>query len=761
MSNSNDPNTSRRAFVRNILASGVTVQTGVWSSLVGALSTIVSDDANAQIQSHSFWKKKAAGGNYAFGQNTYGAWGDGTTTTNSSGRLIGTTSWTYLVSGDQFAIGLKPDGTLWGTGKAATYGMLGQNNKTNRSSWVQIGTGKSFTQVTASAQTVHAIATDGQMWAWGNNSSRKLANGNSTSVSSPVQVLGTNSWAQVSSSNNATIAIRNDGLLFCAGDYSYTFELGIGDPAGVTYRSSFVQIGTKSWSQISSGNQYTLAIDTAGALHGWGTSEYHETGLGTNLNYPGPISPTQFATGFSKVSAGSNHCLGIKTDGTMWSWGLNSFGQNGTIGSAGYSPQQVPGTYTRLTNNMLYFLTGAIKSSAGASTWGENLYGGMGINSNNNYKLSPVQVVTHGSSFVQISSGTYHTMGINQLGQLFGTGGNFAGQLGNGASSNKNSPVQIAGSWTQVMASLYFTAGIRSDGTLWSWGWNSTGELGNSVPAGQDSSCYCSSPVQVTVANSWSQVSTGYYHMGAISTTGALYLTGLGYDGQLGNGSSNYITTLTQVGTSSWSQVSCGSYHTLAIGIDGSLWGTGWNAYGQLGNNGTSSRSTLVQIGTQSWSQISAGNSNSAAIRSDGTLWVWGDNTKGQLARDTTLGVSSPVQVAGSWTQIVCGYDSMIGMKTDGTVWSWGGNGYGCLGTNADHITMKAIPGSWIQAFAGFAFSVALRNDYTLWAWGFNLYGQLGQGDTSSRYSPVQISGSWTMLTGSTSYGDFFQAKKI
>jgi alpha-tubulin suppressor-like RCC1 family protein len=200
---------------------------------------------------------------------------------------------------------------------------------------------------------------------------------------------------------------------------------------------------------------------------------------------------------------------------------------------------------------------------------------------------------------------------------------------------------------------------VKTDGTLWTWGNNSSGQLGDGTVT------HKSSPAQtVASSTSWSQVSCGYFHTGAIKTDGTLWLWGKNTSGQLGDNtvSSRSSPVQTVAGGTTWSQLSCGYDFTAAIKTDGTLWLWGNNAYGQLGDNTNAvNKSSPIQTitGGTTWKSVSADWWNTGAVKTDGTLWMWGHNAYGQLGDNTVAAKSSPIQtVAGgtNWRTVACGY---------------------------------------------------------------------------------------------------------
>jgi len=289
--------------------------------------------------------------------------------------------------------------------------------------------------------------------------------------------------------------------------------------------------------------------------------------------------------------------------------------------------------------------------------WGRNSVGQLADGGTFIDRSSPIQTVSGGTNWNQVSSGSNHTAAIKTDGTLWLWGNGSTGQLGNNSTSNRLSPVQtVSGgtNWKQVVGGTGNTAAIKTDGTLWLWGYNLGGELGDTTTTIR------SSPVQtVSGGTNWKQVSSGEYRTAAIKTDGTLWLWGTGNYGVLGNNFTNWRSSPVQTvsGGTNWKQVSCGRHHTAAIKTDGTLWLWGRNNYGQLGNNSTTNVSSPIQTvsaGTN-WKQVSNGSDYITAIKTDGTLWAWGENTFGELGTNSTTNVSSPVQtVAGgaNWKQI-------------------------------------------------------------------------------------------------------------
>lgn len=346
---------------------------------------------------------------------------------------------------------------------------------------------------------------------------------------------------------------------------------------------------------------------------------------------------------------------------SLWTWGDNS--PNGQLGdnttTSKSSPVQTIAAgidWKSVASGNDYMV--AIKRDRSLWVWGLNTNGQLGTN-NTTIRSSPVQTIAGGSVWVQASAGQAHTASVKTDGTLWLWGLNGSGQLGDNTSTSKSSPVQTVtggSNWAQVSCGGEFTAAVKTDSTLWLWGLNDFGALGDNSVTKK------SSPVQTVAGGSnWRRVACGTNYTAAIKTDGTLWLWGRNASGQLGDNTSTDKSSPVQTvtGGSNWSQVACGANHTAAIKTDGTLWMWGNNGNGQLGTNNTTWQSSPVQTvaGGSNWAYVACGAFYTAAIKTDGTLWLWGGNDSGQLGDNTTVDKSSPVQTVISdkrWVSVSC-----------------------------------------------------------------------------------------------------------
>jgi alpha-tubulin suppressor-like RCC1 family protein len=354
------------------------------------------------------------GGLWVWGRGTSGGLGDNTITHRSSPiqTVAGGTNWKEVLAGG----GIKTDGSMWRWGYNA-FGDLGISSTTHRSSPVQVvGTG-TWKQATYGG----GVKTDGSLWSWGYNGYGDLGDNTRTDRTSPVQtVAGGTNWKQYSRGGSHAGGLKTDGTLWMWGANANFSGVGLGQLGDdtSTHRSSPVQvIGTGSWKMFEASNYYSAGIKTDGTLWLWGDGGWGVFGNNLFDKQSSPIQTIAGGTNWRTVSCGSRHVVAIKTDGTLWVWGSNSFG--GPLGTG---------------NNISYY--------------------------------SPVQTIAGGTNWKRVSAGTYTTSAIKTDGSLWSWGHNGYGQLGDGTITNRSSPVQtISGgsNWKNVMTSSRATYAIRED----------------------------------------------------------------------------------------------------------------------------------------------------------------------------------------------------------------------------------------------------------------------------------------------------------
>ncbi|WP_157209257.1 RCC1 domain-containing protein [Mariniflexile maritimum] len=361
--------------------------------------------------------------------------------------------------------------------------------------------GQCWTTIDAGFSHTLGISNDGHLWAWGLNSNGQLGDGTNTNKNNPIQITTDNDWKSISAETNHTVALKTNKTLWAWGNNVHG---QIGDGTNIN-KNIPTQIGTdNNWEILSTGGgDHTFAIKTDGTLWGWGDNSYGQLGDNTNES---KNTPTQIgnSTNWDIISIGADHTVAIKTDGTLWAWGKNNFGQLGD------------GTFTD--------------------------------------KNAPVQIGSD-TNWEYISSSNNHTVAKKSNGTLWAWGLNNNGQIGDGTSTDKNTPTQIGSdnNWQSAVAGGGHTIGIKMDGSLWAWGLNNAGQLGNGTSTNYG--VPNPSPIQITASYNWQNIFVGGNHSLAINSDNNIFAFGNNFSGQYGDGTNVSENTPTLVNCSTLSIV--------------------------------------------------------------------------------------------------------------------------------------------------------------------------------------------------------------
>jgi alpha-tubulin suppressor-like RCC1 family protein len=347
----------------------------------------------------------------------------------------------------------------------------------------------------------------------------------------------------------------------------------------------------------------------------WGANASAQLGINNTSPRTTPVTTLAGGTNWKQVDGGAAHTAAIKIDGTLWTWGRNyiygTLGDNTTTNKCTPVTTFLGGTnWKQVSCGALN--TAAIKTDGTLWTWGWNSYGQLGINISGSNRVTPVTTFSGGTNWKQVDAGGNHIVAIKTDGTLWTWGRNNNGQLGVNDTINRSTPVQVFGNatnWKQVSCGNDHIGAIKTDGTLWTFGRNSVGQLGVNDTTNR------LTPIPTsTGGTNWKQVSCGYNFTSAIKTDGTLWSWGWNAYGQLGvndsGGTLNRTTPVTTfAGGTNWKQISCGYSHTSAIKTDGTLWVWGRNNNGQLGVNDTTQRNTPITAftGGNNWKQVSSG----------------------------------------------------------------------------------------------------------------------------------------------------------
>ncbi|MBL9191582.1 MAG: fibronectin type III domain-containing protein [Opitutaceae bacterium] len=500
---------------------------------------------------------------------------------------------------------------------------------------------------------------------------------------------------------------------------------------------------------IAAGTSHSLGLRADGTVWAWGLNTNGQLGDSSTTNREAPVAVSAL-TGVAAVSAGASHSLALKTDGTVRAWGLNT---NGRLGDGTTTQRTSPVAVSTITGITAVAAGGshslALKSDGTVWAWGLNTNGQLGDGSTTQ-RTSPVQIASF-TGVIAIAAGTSHSLALKSDGTVWAWGLNTNGRLGDGTTTQRTSPVQVSTitSITAIAAGGSHSMALKSDGTVWNWGLNSNGQLGDGTTTQR------TSPVQIGSFGSVASIGAGNTHSLAVKSDGTTWSWGLNSNSQLGDGTTTQRTAPVQVPSLTIGlKVAAGGTHSLVLTTSGTVVALGNDASGQLGDGvATNLRPKLIQSGTFiDVLKVAAGTSHTVALREGGTVWTWGLNTNGQLGDGSTTLRVLPVQVTTltTVTAVAAGASHSLAAKADGTAWAWGLNTNGQLGDNSttqrtSPVQVSTLTGTTAVA-AGGSHSLALKSDGTVRSWGLNTNGQLGDASTTQRLVPVSVA----TLTGIT-----------
>jgi len=696
-------------------------------------------------------------GVWAWGNNLNGQLGTGNNVSTNRPVLVTSIGAAEAVAaGGSHSLALMTDGTVraWGLNSS---GQLGNGNNTSTNRPVTVSGLSGIVQVAGGGAHSLALRADGTVWAWGLNSSGQLGNNSTTSANTPVQVIGLSNVVEIAAGNTHSLAKKADGTVWAWGDNAAgQMGVGIGTPYALTPKQTSIVLGGVP-SPLGGGFLHSTMIKYSGAMWSCGDNVLGEIYLGGSI--VGTNRPTQAANAGYVMVAANNHAdttLGMKVDGTVWTWGDNRFGQLGIGSSVSYT--NVPVLVTALTNVQMIALGGDINDTD-----------------------------------------TAHAMALLADGTVRAWGANDYGQLGDGTTTDRNSPVQVVGLNNVVSLAVggRFTLALRTDGTVWAWGSNRDHQYDNTMGVlGVGSSVSRTNrPMQITSLSNIVAIAAGTFAGMALRSDGTAWVWGGNMAGEQGDGDTdnNAHSTPTLI-MSNASQLAAACLTLYVVRADGTVWGWGRNGDGQVGDNTTSSPKAPTQAtGLSNVVRLVCGHFNCRALKSDGTLWVWGLTDRGQLGITTEYHVPTQISMLNNVADMSAGYhhstwltrfgtiwssgtnhlgqlgnpvrttpavevkefyalDAVaigayhsLALKSDGSVWSVGANWAGQLGissaiaSNVPTVTQITTLSNVVTIVCGQDHSMALTTNGFVWTWGYNGQGELGNGTTTSTNRPIQV----------------------
>ena len=690
-----------------------------------------------------------------------------------TGALAGKTL-VAVATGDSFSLGLSADGEVFSWGSDFN-GQLGDGtsggSRTEPVAVVADGAlaGRTVTAIAAGADHGLALTADGEVFAWGDNSRDQLGTEDWRDSAVPVAVdtrgaLSGKTLVAIAAGENHSLAVTADGEVIAWGENT-SGKLGNGsttDPGIPVKVDASGALAGKRVVAVAAGAHHSAALTADGLVFTWGSNSNGQLGNNEVPNSSAvPVAVTRdgVLAGRSvvSISASGNHCLAVAADGEIFSWGWNASGQLGNGGTVTRPAPVAIGSAGAL----------AAASVHGAVAAGSRSFALLGVAG------SPlVTTVPRSHSFilgagaaapsVELTAAALDPLTLSVRWQEAGPTGDFSDMAGNPGAIT--STIHLSG--------LTVAADGRRYRAVFSNAGGSTATLPATLaisPAESTVTLATATGVPFTarspVLDGSLDIALGFAPVPGAELTLVRNTGGDFISGGFTNLVQGAVIQLSHSGIPHAFEVDYfgGNGRSLVLRWANSLaaaWGNG--SSGQLGaGNSTATNRTPVAVvasGTlsgQAVAKLAAGTSHSLALASSGRIFAWGANPSGQLGNGTTAASNLPVEVDASGVlagkraiAIAAGSAHSLALTADGQVAAWGSDSNGQLGngasagsTTAVTVTRDAaLAGTTVIAIAaGQLHSVALASDGTLVAWGSNLYGQLGNGTTTTAQTPVAV----------------------
>ena len=654
--------------------------------------------------------------------------------------------------GPDYSVILKEDGTVWATGRN-DYGQLGNGTTTNSNKPVQVKIDENtyltnIRKISATDTCVVALATNGEVYAWGRNNYRQLGQGDTTNCLYAKKVKNEDGTGYIqniidviANNSNTVYLDKNGGLYICGYSSNGIFLEKTPSTKGVTY------LGQKNAIKITGGYINVGLITTTGKAVAWGQNDYGTFGAGNTST-----KETIVAYDVNDFKIACYGSIVLKEDGKAYAAGKNSYGQLGIGNTTNTS------TLTQIsidTNSKIKYIapggdTSAVMTSDG--TVYETGYNYYGVLSNgtttNSSKFMPLlnndgSSVTDGfiipEKIIDSSTDFYPTIFsiIRKDGTVWTSGNNEYGQLGNSTNINSKYLTQTGTTNAELNAkNEYIKIGETLDvDVLNEYSFN----IFISEKISQSDWTWTSSNEDVATVD----------NKGIVTGKQIGYTTITGYNSKTGVKAKAIINVYSnRTGAITVPIVGQGYGNTITLKEDGTVWATGKNDYGQLGIGDTINRNTSLQVKIdentylENVKKIDVTDDTTIALTKTGEVYAWGRNYYGELGVGDKNVRSYATRVKGidgngyleNIIDVANGEGNSYAIDKNGNVYGWGHGGYNQID---DTSTSKVYPTKMsdctdaISISAGDCFMAVMQSNSNTLERGYNRYGQRGNGTTA------------------------------
>lgn len=601
---------------------------------------------------------------WSWGQNIYGQLGNGTSQSETNPvQVTNLNNVKMVIAAYDKSFAVTHDGMVFSWGKNGTNGELGLGDTEHRKEPTPISGLSQIASISVEHDHVLALTTFGDVYAFGANSHGQLGTGNKIVRRTPIQVETLDGMTAVGAGQYHSFAVDGEGQVWAWGS-SYAGALANGELSGdvlepmitlqagrmegtVTDAAGDKLAGAKVFLHTNVATKQTTTDEDgrfvfsnvnpvlpnvqvlADGYQSVGVYDIPLTSGGTEIvNFKLVVDEGLAAGSWLDIKANNDHMIALKSDGTVWTRGINEFGQLGDG--------------TNVTRN----------------AW---------------------MKVPHLSDMIAVDLGEDFSLALSRDGEVWSWGNNEHGQLGHGDHTARFLPEKIehAHLFTAIALGDRHALALDTEGNVWAWGENGQGQLG----IGTNEDQY--SPVNITALSDVDGIHAGG-NFSAVVSSGDVFTWGANDDGQLGHGNTVASPVPVKVEDVSDVQLIDLSYNSVIVytydGEEGTVMGWGSNSSTKIrsGAGLTVQSPVVISSDVEPVAMVGAGDSFSILLLEDGSLYSWGSNIVGQLGfgDDSPSSAGSPTKatVMDNVINIGTGPSRTYAMRRDGSWWTWGAN---------------------------------------------------------------------------------------